>query len=105
MTDIHVIAKLPEVVGAVLSDPSGALLEAVGNLDGEAVGAVHAFSVQALGQAGEMLGLGTFLRAAVTGPAKTCVLALQHDGVLGVFVDPTKPLAVVEKKIQDLLQE
>jgi len=100
-----VLAKLPEVVGAILSDPSGALLDSVGSLDGETVGAVHAFSVHALAQAGELLGLGAFLRASVTGPVKACLLTIQDDAVLGVYVDPAKPLAVVEKKLQGILQE
>jgi hypothetical protein len=105
MKDISVIARIPEVVGAVLSDPSGALLDAFGSVDGEAAGAVHAYSVLALSQAGEMLGLGSFQRAAVVGPKAACVLTLQPEGVLGVYVDPQKPLALVEKKLEDLLSE
>jgi hypothetical protein len=104
MKDISVIAKFPEVVGAVLSDPSGALLDAFGSVDGEAAGAVHAYSVVALTQAGEMLGLGGFQRAAITGPGAVCVLTMEGEEVLGVYVDPAKPLPTIEKKLRDALQ-
>lgn len=96
------IAKLPEVVAAVLSDPSGALLDCSGNIDGEVAAAVHAFTVQSLGRAGELLGFGGFQRASVVGPSKACVITLQADTVLGTYVDPAKPLASVEKKLDTL---
>lgn len=101
--DFNAIANLPGVTGAVLSDSSGALLEVVGNLDGEAAGAVQAFSLLALSQAGEMLGLGGFQRASISTPSKACVV-LTYDGtVLGVHTDPRK-LSQVEQKLQDTLQ-
>jgi len=105
MNDISVLARIPEVLGAVLSDPSGALLDFFGSVDGEAAGAVHAYSVLALSQAGEMVGLGSFQRAVVIGPKAVCLLSLQSEGVLGVYVDPQKPLALIEKKLEQLLLE
>jgi predicted regulator of Ras-like GTPase activity (Roadblock/LC7/MglB family) len=104
MKDIGVIAAFPEVVGAVLSDPAGALLDSFGSVDGEAAGAVHAYSVVALSQAGELLGLGAFQRAAVVGRGATCLLSIEGDAVLGVYVDPSKPLPTIEKKLRDALQ-
>lgn len=105
MKDFSAIAKFPEVVAAVLSEPSGALLDSVGNVEGEVAGAVHAFSLQAFSQVGDALGLGTFQRASISGPSKVCVLTIQDDSVLGVYVDPSKPLAAVEKKLNDTLQK
>jgi len=103
MKDISAIAGFPEVVGAVLSDLTGALLDSFGSVDGEAAGAVHAYSVVSLGQAGELLGLGAFERAAITGPGAACLITLEGERVLGVYVDPTKPLPPIEKKIRDAL--
>ena len=103
MKDISVIAEFPEVVGAVLSDPAGALLDAFGSVDAETAGAVHAYSVVALSQAGELLGLGAFERAAIAGPGATCLLSVEGEAVLGVYVDPTKPLPALEKKLRDAL--
>lgn len=105
MLDLNTIADLPEVVGVVLSDSSGALLEVTGDIDGEACGAVHSFSVVSFSQAGEILGLGAFERAAVIGASKACFIAA-HDGtILGVYVDPTKQFSIVEKKLQNILQK
>jgi predicted regulator of Ras-like GTPase activity (Roadblock/LC7/MglB family) len=98
------IAKLPEITGAVLSDSSGALLESSGSADGEAAGAVHVFSLHGLNRAGEMLGLGGIGHASVVGPSMTCVMFLHGDEILGVYVDPSKPLSAVEKKLHELLQ-
>jgi len=105
MKDLTVIAKFPEVVGAVLSDLSGALIDSVGNVDGEAASAVHSFSLNSLRQAGDLLGLGTFQRCSIVGPGKACVITIEDGAVLGVYVDPSKPLAAVEKKLQDSLQK
>lgn len=101
MKDFNVIAKFPEVQGAVLSDPTGALLDVVGNIDGEVAGAVNAYSIRSLGQAGELLGLGGIQRASIVGPTKSVVITLQDEEILGVYVDPDKPLAAIEKKLND----
>ncbi|MFC1642090.1 hypothetical protein ACFL5O_05295 [Myxococcota bacterium] len=105
MKDFNVIANLPEVVGAVLSDPSGTLLDWSGDIDGEVAGAVNAFSVRSLGRAGELLGLGTFQRASIVGQTKACVISLQADAVLGTYVDAGKPLAAIEKRLHETLQK
>jgi hypothetical protein len=105
MTDINAVANYSEVLAAVLSDPSGALLDSYGDVDGEAAGAVHSYCVQGLAQAGEILGLGVFHRSSVTGPSAACVILLHHEEVLGVYVDPRKPLGAVEKKLQETLQQ
>ncbi len=105
MKNFGLIAKSPEVVGAVVSDFSGALLESSGNIDPEGTAAVLAYTSQALGQAGEQLGLGALTRAVVVGPGKTGIVTLLQDGVLGVYIDPTKSTANFEKKLDDLLQK
>lgn len=103
MKNFSAISKFPEVLGAAVSDATGALLECSGQMDGEVAGAVHAFTVRALASAGESLGLATFERATITGPSNATVLA-SHDGmVLGVDVDPHKPLTVIEKKVWEAL--
>jgi hypothetical protein len=105
MKDINVIAKFPEVQGIVLSDRSGALTDSFGNVDGEGAGAVHSYAMRALARAGELLGIGTFQHASVTGRGMCCVIMLHGEEVVGVYVDPNKPLAVVEKKLEDALQK
>ncbi len=105
MKNFNMIAKFPEVIGAVLSDSSGALVDCVGAFDGEVAGAVHSFSSKALSQAGETLGLGALQKAVITGPGKVCIVSIHDDEVLGVYVDPSKPLGTVEKKLETAIQK
>src|ERR1041384_215613 len=86
------IAKFPEVAGMVVTDDAGALLESSGDIDGEAIGAVHVVTTQALARCGNALGLGTLHRVIVTGPRRACMISVYDEEVLGVYVDPTKPL-------------
>src|SRR5512134_2914136 len=95
----HPITKLPEVVAYVVSDREGMLLESTGDLDGEAVGAVHAVSTDALARAGEWLGLGDLQRTALVGPRTACVITVHGDEVVGVYLDPRKPIAAFETKL------
>ncbi len=92
------------MLGAVVSDPDGALIESSGNVDPEGTAAVLAYTSQALAQAGEQLGLGTLSRAVISSATKACVLSVLADGVLGVYLDPSKPVAAFEKKLDELLQ-
>jgi predicted regulator of Ras-like GTPase activity (Roadblock/LC7/MglB family) len=103
MKEFSAIAKLPDVIGAVLSDHSGALLEWSGAVDGETAGAVHAFAVRSFSQAGDSLGVGAFQRVSIVGPTKACVITLHGDTILGTYTDPAKPIANVEKRLQDSL--
>ncbi|HSY21930.1 MAG TPA: hypothetical protein VK841_07440 [Polyangiaceae bacterium] len=104
MKNFDVVAKFPEVSAAVVSDSSGAILEWSGDIDGEAAGAVHSFSMQSLAQAGELLGLGGLERASIVGPTKACVIAVQGDEVLGVYSLPGKAFSAVEKKLDVALR-
>lgn len=103
MKEFNAIAKLPDVIGAVLSDHSGALLEWSGAVDGETAGAVQAFMVRGFSQAGELLGIGNFQRISVVGPSKACVVAVHGESILGTFTDPSKPIAGTEKRIQEAM--
>lgn len=104
MRDLSRIAEIPGVLSALLSDSSGALLESARTADGEGAGAIFAYSSQSLVSAGEQLGLGDFRRATVGGPGKTCIIGMWEGAVLGIFVDPSKPLAEIERKLDIVLQ-
>lgn len=103
MKNFAQVARLPDVLGATVSDLSGALLESSGAIDGEVAGAIHAYALQSMMQAGETLGLGACQRVTVTGPTKAFLIIACDNEVLGADVDPTKPLNVIEKKILDVL--
>jgi predicted regulator of Ras-like GTPase activity (Roadblock/LC7/MglB family) len=100
----HPITKLPEVVSYVVSDREGMLLESTPDVDGESIGAVNAVSASALARAGEALGLGELLRAAVVGPKTACVVNVQGDEVVAVYLDPRKPMAAFETKLEGALR-
>ena len=103
MKNFSLIAKIPEVLGAALSDSSGSLIESVGDMDGEVAGAIHAYIARALIQAGQLLGLGAFEQGTMAAPAGACLIFVYESSVLGVNVNPHKPVNVVEKKISDTL--
>jgi hypothetical protein len=103
MSSLAAIGKLPEVKRAVVSDSGGALLESVGEPDPEGVAAVMGFCAAALGRAGELLGFGSVDRFVVTGVQTASISTMQGDTIVTVFVDPTKPISVVEKKLETAL--
>ena len=98
------IAKFPEVAAMVVTDDAGSLLESSGDIDGEAIGAVHVVTMQALARCGNALGLGSLQRVTVTGPRRACLIALYEHEVLGVYMDPTKPIGAFEKKLETALR-
>jgi hypothetical protein len=98
------IAKFPEVIAVVLSDASGALLEATGEIDGEAAGAINAVGVRSLNTIGEQLGIGSLKRASLIGPGLALVLSTNDQEVVGLYVDPAKPLGAFEKKLDGVLR-
>jgi predicted regulator of Ras-like GTPase activity (Roadblock/LC7/MglB family) len=103
MKEFSAIAKLPDVIGAVLSDHSGALLEWSGAVDGETAGAVNAFTVRGFSQVGELLGIGTLQRISIVGGTRASVITVQSDSILGTYTDPTKPIGNVERRLQETL--
>jgi len=98
------IAKFPEVAALVVTDDAGSLLESSGDIDGEAIGAVHVVTMQALTRCGNALGLGPLQRVTVTGSRRACLIAIYEQEVLGIYVDPTNPLAAFEKKLETALR-
>jgi predicted regulator of Ras-like GTPase activity (Roadblock/LC7/MglB family) len=97
------IATFPEVLALVVTDDAGALLEASGDIDGEALGAVHLVTVQAITRCGNALGLGAIERITITGGKRTCLIAIYDREVLGVFIDSTNPLTAFENKLEAVL--
>ncbi|HEY0195842.1 MAG TPA: hypothetical protein VGC42_32230 [Kofleriaceae bacterium] len=102
------IAKLPEVVGLVLTDAGGAVLEAsletATGLDGETIGAINLATKQALSRCGNALALGPLQRFTVTGPRRASLVSVFDHQLLGVFIDPTKPIGAFERKLADALE-
>jgi predicted regulator of Ras-like GTPase activity (Roadblock/LC7/MglB family) len=98
------IAKFPEVTALVVTDDAGSLLESSGDIDSEAIGAVHVVTMQALTRCGNALGLGALERLTVTGPKRACLIAVYDHEVLGIYVDPTKPIGAFEKKLDSALR-
>jgi predicted regulator of Ras-like GTPase activity (Roadblock/LC7/MglB family) len=98
------LAKFPEVIAMVMTDDAGALLESSGDIDGEAVGAVHVVLMQAISRCGNALGLGALSRITATGTKHACLVALYDQTVLGVYLDPTKPVGAFENKLATALR-
>lgn len=94
------IARFPEVLGLVVTDDAGALLESSGDIDAETLGAVHVVAMQSLMRCGSALGLGALQRFIATGPRRACLVASHDREVLGVYIDPNKPMGALEKKLE-----
>lgn len=103
MFDTIAIKSLPEVNSTVLGDKGGALLECLDDADGETVAAVSGFTVTHLSDAGEMLGLGDLERVTLAGGQKASMMYLDGELVMVASIDPKRPLAGVEKKIDEIL--
>ena len=88
MADLSFLKQLPEVRSAVLSDPSGGLVDVVREPDGESVAAVMAFLTTTLGQAGEELGLGSLGRLSFAGPTQASLVVLFAEGILSAVIQP-----------------
>lgn len=103
------IAKLPEVVGLVVTDAAGAVIEAslerAGDLDGETVGAVQLAIKQALSRCGNALALGSLQRFTVTGPRRASLVAIFDHQLLGIFIDPSKPIGAFERKLEAVIEQ
>ncbi|MGC4092719.1 MAG: roadblock/LC7 domain-containing protein [Polyangiaceae bacterium] len=104
MHNFELVASCPEVIGAVVSNQVGALLQSAGEIDAETVGAVLSYATQSLATAGESMGLGELGRIVVSGGKRTCIITLRQEEILGVYVDSSRPLPSFEKKMDELLQ-
>jgi predicted regulator of Ras-like GTPase activity (Roadblock/LC7/MglB family) len=98
------IAKFPEVTALVVTDDAGSLLESSGNIDSETLGAVHVVAMHALARCGNALGLGELQRLTIAGPKHACLIAVYDHEVLGIYVDPSKPMGAFEKKLEIALR-
>jgi predicted regulator of Ras-like GTPase activity (Roadblock/LC7/MglB family) len=103
MKEFSSISKIPGVIAAVVGDSDGALVEWSGSVDGESSAAVHAFAVRGFAQAGEQVGLGELQRMSIVGPSSACVIAVTRDSLVGVYGDPSKPVAGLERRLQEIL--
>lgn len=102
MSDLDLVAFLPDVAGAVLGELSGAHLESVREPDGEAVAAVAGVVASTLVGLGEDLGLGALRRVTVTAPSRARVLLLRARTVLSCAVEPGRSLPAVERALEGL---
>lgn len=98
------IVKFPEVRALVVTDDAGSLLEVSGDIDGEALGAVNAVTVQALARCGDVLGLGALQRATLTAVRHSSVIAVHEQEILGLQIDPSSPLSAFEKKLDTAMR-
>ena len=104
MHNFQLVASIPEVIGAVVSDLQGTLLQSSGEIDAESIGAVVGYSTGLLASAGAELGLGHLGRFILAGPTRTCIVTIQHQELLGVYIDSSRPVANFEKKLDAILQ-
>jgi predicted regulator of Ras-like GTPase activity (Roadblock/LC7/MglB family) len=98
------IAKFPEVTAVVVTDDAGGLIESTGDIDAESLGPVHVVTIQALDRCGDALGLGALRRLTIAGPKQACLIAPYDQEVLGVYLDPNKPMSAFEKKLETTLK-
>jgi len=98
------VVRSAEVSAMVVTDRTGVLIESSGEIDGETAGAVYAVAAGDLDRLGEQLGLGPFQRASITGPTSACIVAIHEDGVMAMQLDPRKPIAAMERKLDGVLR-
>jgi predicted regulator of Ras-like GTPase activity (Roadblock/LC7/MglB family) len=104
MSILFSIASIPGVKTAVIGDLDGAVAEAVADTDGETIAAVMGFTATTLAATGELLGLGPVERVSITGPSMACLITVRGNYVVTTYIDPTKPVSAIEKKLDSLLQ-
>jgi hypothetical protein len=104
MSDLALIASLPEVTSAVLGDLAGGFFDAVKEPDGETVAAVMGFLSSVLAEGGEQLGLGALGRISVMGATGAHLVVVRGGAVISARVDPPGALAAVEKALDSSLQ-
>ena len=104
MGDLKLVAKIPEVKSAVLTDMTGGFLDALREPDGESVAAVIGFLTSTMNQAGEDLGLGALHGISFSGQARACLIVVQGGLVTTVFIEPPTSLPAVEKAFDTSLQ-
>jgi predicted regulator of Ras-like GTPase activity (Roadblock/LC7/MglB family) len=104
MSDLAILARVPDVKSAVLGDLAGGFHDAVREQDGETVAAVMGFVSSAMVHAGDQLGLGALRRICIAGEARGCLVLVDGDSVVTARVEPGKSLAAVEKVVDTSLR-
>lgn len=104
MLELASIASLPEVKSAVRAHPSGALLDSVRDGDPESTAAVAGFLTTVLGEAGDLVGLGTFRRTAVSGTKGASYIVAQADSVVVARIEPATSVGAFERLVEAALQ-
>ena len=99
MSDLAVIAGIPNVASAVLGDLSGGFFDAVREPDGESVAAVAGFLSTSLAQVGDRLGLGPLARVSLSGAARAFLVVLHGDAVVAATVEPAGALPTVGRAL------
>jgi predicted regulator of Ras-like GTPase activity (Roadblock/LC7/MglB family) len=100
MSELDLMAMLPDVTSAVMGDLSGTHHESYQEPEGEAVAAVAGLVASTLLQAGEQLGLGALKSISVSGPARARVILLRSHLVLTGTIEPARSLGEVEKALE-----
>jgi hypothetical protein len=102
MSDLDLMALLPDVSSALMGDLSGGHLESVRESDPEAVAAVVGFIGTTLGDLGEQLGLGPLRSVSVAAASRARVILLRSHTILSATVEPGRALGAVEKALEGL---
>ncbi len=102
MPTISDIANMPDVAAIVLTDDTGALLDYKGVVvDPEMCGGVHLVATQMLAQCGNALGMGLLHKTAVIGRKHAWLILTFKQQVLGIHIDPAKPMSTFEKRLEN----
>lgn len=104
MVDLSRFADVPEVKSLVVGDPGGLFLDGFDEPDGESVAAIMGFMSTAIRQVGDQLGLGGLRRVFLVSQSESCVITVQADSVITAYVDPSKSMAAIEKKLDTVIQ-
>jgi tetratricopeptide (TPR) repeat protein len=94
------LMNYPDVKSAVVCDSSGALLEALGDIDAENIAGVMGFFASNLSLAGEALQLGAMSRAMLVD--KACVLVRRADTLVVVYVNPACAKDNIDKIVANI---
>ncbi len=103
MSDLSLIASLPDVKSVLRCDLRGALLDNVRDADPENAAAVIGFLTSILVQSGDHLGLGVLSRVVISGAKSSNLLYARGDSVIAARVEQAPSIAGVEKALDAAL--
>jgi len=99
------LSGIREVKRAVAGDLEGALVEVVGEAEGETIAAVAAFALSQMNAAGEVLGLGAARRITFAGKGALLIVSLVDRTTVAAYAEPSTPAAGLEKKLDAVLHQ